>query len=255
MVQTEIRTGMFCWLDLSTPDTAASKQFYTDIFGWHYQDIPAGPDSIYTMALKSGDRVAALYFDNHEGIPAHWMPYVSVSDVEEVVKRSLELGASIVHPTMDVMGAGRMASIMDPGHAIFKLWQPLSHAGFGITEEIGALTWMELNTNDPVTQFDFYHKLFGWTSQEGEDGTGQYTHFICGGQKQAGMMKIQPEWGEVPPHWLPYFQVADINETMTAVKDKGGQVYMGPIHVKGTGDCAVMADPQGAVFAGISMAV
>jgi len=30
--------GTFCWPELSTPDPAAAKQFYTALFGWQFKD-------------------------------------------------------------------------------------------------------------------------------------------------------------------------------------------------------------------------
>ena len=27
------------------------------------------------------------------------------------------------------------------------------------------------------------------------------------------MMKLDPKWGNVPPHWMPYFQVNDCDAT------------------------------------------
>jgi predicted enzyme related to lactoylglutathione lyase len=63
-----------------------------------------------------------------------------------------------------------------------------------------------------------------------------------------GMMNKPPEMANVPPNWLIYFRVPDINAAADRVKSKGGQIMNGPMEVPG-GDWVLTAtDPQGAVF-------
>jgi predicted enzyme related to lactoylglutathione lyase len=50
-------------------------------------------------------------------------------------------------------------------------------------------------------------------------------------------------------HWLAYVDVADTEVTATKAKELGGQVLHGPISIPTVGSFAVLADPQGAVFA------
>ncbi|CAM5489580.1 hypothetical protein SVIOM74S_07577 [Streptomyces violarus] len=52
---------------------------------------------------------------------------------------------------------------------------------------------------------------------------------------------------EVPPHWLPYFAVADVDAT-TAVVQAHGDVLMVPTSVPDGPRIAVLRDPQGAMF-------
>jgi predicted enzyme related to lactoylglutathione lyase len=62
------------------------------------------------------------------------------------------------------------------------------------------------------------------------------------------MRKLSP--GEpAPPNWLPYFMVEDVDATTAKVQSGGGAVYMPPNTMEGVGRFAVLADPQGAVFA------
>ena len=51
--------GTVSWADLATRDAGAAKQFYSDLFGWDYEDIPTG-DGDYSMARIGGLEVAAL---------------------------------------------------------------------------------------------------------------------------------------------------------------------------------------------------
>jgi predicted enzyme related to lactoylglutathione lyase len=64
-----------------------------------------------------------------------------------------------------------------------------------------------------------------------------------------GIATIPKAVGEtIPPHWLPYFAVDSIEAALTTVRDEGGTVMADPIEVP-AGKFAVLADPQGAVFA------
>ena len=79
--------GTFCWVELGTTDSEAAKKFYTELFDWTFVDNPIGPDMVYTMLKKDGKDVGALYKLMPEmtaqGIPPHWLSYVSVTSADE----------------------------------------------------------------------------------------------------------------------------------------------------------------------------
>ena len=52
--------GVFCWVDLTTPDPEAAKAFYTGLFGWEADDQPIDMGGIYTMLQLEGKNVAGL---------------------------------------------------------------------------------------------------------------------------------------------------------------------------------------------------
>jgi hypothetical protein len=63
-----------------------------------------------------------------------------------------------------------------------------------------------------------------------------------------GMMNKPPEMANVPPNWLIYFRVPDIDVAVERVKANGGRVLSGPTEVPGGDRVATVADPQGAAF-------
>jgi predicted enzyme related to lactoylglutathione lyase len=80
--------GTPSWIDLASPDPAASKEFYGALFGWSFDDLPAG-DGAYTMCSK-GDKSAAGMMQLTEqmasvGMPPVWSTYVTVDDIEAAV--------------------------------------------------------------------------------------------------------------------------------------------------------------------------
>jgi len=62
-------------------------------------------------------------------------------------------------------------------------------------------------------------------------------------------MNEQMKSMHVPPNWLPYFQVTDVDATANKAKDLGAMLFVPPADIPNTGRFSVIRDPQGAVFA------
>lgn len=253
-------SGTFAWADLATTDTAAARQFYTQLFGWQAHDMPAGPDSVYTMLLLEGKEVAGLYEmaaeQKAQHIPPYWLSYVSVDDLDSMAAKAQSLNGTILLPPMDVMDAGRMALVQDPTGAIFGMWQPGQHIGAKLVNIPGTLCWNELATTSTDQAGAFYTALFGWQTSTSTSATGMpYIAFHNQGRMAAGMMQIAPEWGEMPPNWSVYFAVEDCDATVARARELGATIEMEPMEIPDTGRFAVVQDPQGAVFMVIKMYV
>ena len=53
--RTSYTPGTFSWAELVTSDADAAKSFYSQLFGWEYEDNPTGPDGpVYSMAQRDG---------------------------------------------------------------------------------------------------------------------------------------------------------------------------------------------------------
>ena len=64
-----------------------------------------------------------------------------------------------------------------------------------------------------------------------------------------GMVRMDDKFPpEVPPHWLPYFAVSDVDATAATATGAGGTVLMAPTAVPDGPRIAVLRDPQQAVF-------
>src|SRR5689334_16607983 len=163
-------SGTFCWADLGTSDATDARRFYTALFGWTADDRPAGPDTLYTMLLRDGASVAALYAQDTglAGGPPHWLSYVSVAGAAHAAQRARALGGTVVVEPFDVLDVGRMAVVEDPAGAVFALWEPRRHAGAAVVGEPDTMCWTELVTARPGVGRSFYGGLFGWVAGEGE---------------------------------------------------------------------------------------
>ncbi len=65
----------------------------------------------------------------------------------------------------------------------------------------------------------------------------------------AGLMAQTPEAAGTPPGWMGYVQVAEVDASAAQAGALGGSVSMAPHDLPGVGRFAVIADPQGAMFA------
>lgn len=251
--------GTFCWPELSTTDQRGAVSFYRRIFGWDVNEMPMGPTETYSMFEMRGRALGAAFSmrpeEREHGVPPHWNSYVSVTSVDEAVKRAAQLGGKVIMPPMDVMEAGRMAFIADPTGAVFAVWQPKQHIGARVLQEPGALCWTELQTRDATAAKKFYTALFGWSEKTSAYGPSTYTEFSVPGQMPgAGMMEMDANMAGVPPNWMPYFQVNDADGTRTSVEAAGGKAIVPPTDIPNVGRFAVLQDPQGAAFAIIKLA-
>jgi uncharacterized protein len=238
--RTSYPPGTLSWAELATSDADAAKAFYTRLFGWEYEDNPAGEEGqIYSMALRDGHHVAALFKADQ---PPHWNCYATVASADETAAAAKANGGSVMAEPFDVMDAGRMAVITDPTGAALCLWEPRKHIGATLVNTPGAMTWNDLATPDPKGAADFYGKLFGWTFEEMPGGEG-YQVIRNGDRSNGGIL---PQDG--PANWMPYFGHDDVDRLVGEIEGLGGKLYMGPAQLP-NGRIAVLADPQGAVFA------
>lgn len=232
--------GSFSWAELATSDADAAKGFYSELFGWEYDDNPAGDDQVYSMAKREGHYVAAL-FDADQ--PPHWNCYVTVASADETAAQATGHDGAVMAEPFDVMDVGRMAVITDPAGAALCLWEPRAHIGATLVNTPGSLTWNDLVTPDPEGAERFYGGLFGWTFEE-IPGAGGYRTIRNDGRMNGGIMPTQ----DGPPTWLPYFGHEDVDRLTGEIEGLGGRLYNGPVRMP-QGSIAVLGDPQGAVFA------
>jgi predicted enzyme related to lactoylglutathione lyase len=205
------------------------------------------------MLQKSGKSVGALYGlgADQKGVPPHWNIYVAVASADATAKRAKELGGKLLMEPFDVMDVGRMAIIEDKQGARICIWEAKKHIGAELINEPGTLCWAELDTNDTNSAGSFYTALFGWGKKGGGQAANEtaYTEWQQGGKSIGGMMTIPKEWGPVPPNWLVYFAVSDVDASAKKAGDLKGAAIVPPTNIPDMGRFAVLRDPQGAVFA------
>ncbi|HUS08233.1 MAG TPA: VOC family protein, partial [Bryobacteraceae bacterium] len=201
--------GAFCWVELATTDQPAAKTFYTSLFGWQVVDRPMGPNDFYSMFQLEDAHVAAAYTmrpeERSQGVPPHWMLYISTGSADQSAAKAAELGGKILAPAFDVFDIGRMAVLADPAGAVFSVWQAKKHIGLGLTGVPGTLCWADLNTPDVEGAKRFYTGLFHWNISAGEKDPSGYLHIQNGEEYIGGISPSAHLTPNVPPHWMLYF--------------------------------------------------
>jgi uncharacterized protein len=99
-------------------------------------------------------------------------------------------------------------------------------------------------TSDPDRSRDFYHRLFGWTSEDAGPEYGGYVNFSRDGDLVAGCMRDQGQGA--PDTWSIYLTSDDAAKTVEAATGSGAQVIVPPMDVMELGTMAFVADPAGA---------
>jgi predicted enzyme related to lactoylglutathione lyase len=161
--------GTFCWVELSTGDFPAAREFYTNLFGWQAWDAPLPDGGVYTM-FGIGERYVGAGTqqrdeERSQGIPPHWNAYVATEDADQAAKAAEAAGGTMLVPPFDVLESGRMTVMADPTGAAISAWQPKDHPGFGLADVPGSFGWAELWTPDTARAQAFYEEVFGWTAR------------------------------------------------------------------------------------------
>ena len=245
--------GRFVWYDLMTTDPNGAADFYTKIAGWGTQPWENSPTP-YTM-WTTGDApiggVMKLMPEMAGSVPPHWIGYVAVPNVDDSAAQAEALGGKVLTPPMDIPEVGRFAVISDPQGAAIAIFTPKdnppAHDG---APSVGEISGHELTTTDHKSAYEFYEKLFGWNKTGDFDMGDMGVYQTYGrGEQQLGGMWTKPADLPMPPNWLYYIRVPNVDEAAERVKALGGQVLNGPMDVPGGDRIAQCMDPQGAAFA------
>lgn len=119
------------------------------------------------------------------------------------------------------------------------------------TPEIGSITWCDLTVPNAEEVKDFYAKVVGWKPDA--LSMGEYNDFTMSapesGKVAAGVCHTKGSNAKLPPQWLIYITVADVDESAASCINLGGKVIVEPKDMKGYGRYCVVQDPAGAVCA------
>ncbi|MFD7134405.1 VOC family protein [Streptomyces sp. NPDC059894] len=228
-----VTEGVPCWVDAQLPDVDAGRRFYGALFGWTFESAYGAS----VWARLDGEPVAALAPKTDGRMPTVWTVYFATPDAEATARRIRAAGGQLVTAPFPVGGLGTAALAADPEGAVFGLWQPGGHRGFGVRHRPGAFAWAQLYARDTDAVNTFYGHLF----HDALFGPGADPDF-----GRAPVADVFPE--VMPPHFLVHFGVTDCEAALGAVSRLGGRVQAGPFTAS-YGTVAVVTDNQGASFA------
>ena len=118
------------WPELTTPDAVGAAAFYQGLFGWktkpdsgldkaEYIEWVNGKTSMGGLMPMRGQMCGQMW----QGVPPHWMLYVTVANCDERAAKAKELGGAMCMLPTDIPHLGRFAVVNDPQGAVFSLIQ------------------------------------------------------------------------------------------------------------------------------------
>ena len=243
-------SGEPCWADLQTRDVAAAKDFYQQVFGWSFKDLPTPDGRSYAQAFVKDQLVAVIAPQNPmqeaAGTQGQWNIYIAATDTEEISDDAVHAGGKLQFGPEPVADTGVLAFIEPPGGGTTGIWQAGTHVGSHLFNEPGALAWAELLTPEPQAAVAFFQELFGHEVTEyPQDDGGSYSTLMVNGDEVAGI--VPADEGE-DAAWQIYFGVADVRKAAEAALAAGGELLVEPEEGAETGSLATIQDPQGGIL-------
>ncbi|MER5423519.1 VOC family protein [Streptosporangium roseum] len=243
------KSGVPCWVDLSSTDVTLSVRFYREIFGWEAVFDPRPESGGHGRFTLRGKAVAGIGPSRGDGGSSVWNTWVATEDAGLTAARVREAGGEVVVEPAGVFDEGAMTVVRDPSGASVTAWQVGPRQGAEIVGEPGALAWNELVTRDTARCGAFYPAVFGWGVKDVDGAGGRCVEWQVDGHPVAGMTESGPRVPpDTPPHWLAYFAAEDVDATVARAEELGGTVVL-PRTPAPRGPVAVLADPQSALFA------
>jgi uncharacterized protein len=248
----ERHVGKIVFLELVTPNLAASKRFYGSLLGWSFQDMNVN-GARYAQATLQGDPVGGMIerpIPSGEQRQPAWLSFISVRDTDAVTRTATANGARLLFGPRDVPRRGREAIFADPQGAVFAILDSSSGDPPDAQTDMGEWIWSSLITSDADAGAAFYQTLFDYDVFDlpTGSGSGQHVMFASDNYLRASANSRPASASAMRPHWLNYIRVQDAGVMAQKVVELGGTVLVGPRVDRHGGRLAVVADPQGAVF-------
>lgn len=116
---------------------------------------------------------------------------------------------------------------------------------------VGEIVWTDLTVPDAAAVKDFYQQVVGW--QSAPVNMGDYDDFNMNlpesGETVAGICHARGQNANLPPRWLIYIRVEDVDRSAQLTVELGGNIISEPKDMESYGRFCVIQDPAGAVAA------
>lgn len=247
--------------DIAVPEHEREVRFYARVLStgehplWRAEDLM---NNLGMPIIGLGARDTA-----YARLPLQWMPHIQVADVATSVRRALGLGGRELTHAKDDAGKSQWAVLLDPNAAAFGIipvvpaeaMTPGDGAATPATPApVGRIAWLDLTVPDASATRDFYRQVVGWSAEDvamedGRDGYADYNMLGEDGAPAAGICHARGVNVGLPPVWLIYIPVGDLEESLRRVDAEGGKVVKTVRGEDGQSLYAVIQDPVGASLA------
>lgn len=117
-----------------------------------------------------------------------------------------------------------------------------------IDKTIGAISWMDLTVPEADPIRDFYKEVVGWNTMD--ISMGDYNDYCMVSPDddvvRTGICHNRGSNEGMPPAWIMYINVRDLDACMEKVRGGGGEVVHGPRKMGEKARFCIIRDPAGA---------
>lgn len=240
--------GSTVWSVLQVRSLDGVPEFYKAVLGWDVSE-----ENGVRFFTNAGQRVAELVVDAQLADDAiGWLCFLGTDDLSATIKRAEGLGAELVVTERALGAAGNAAELIDPFGVRFGLAVLEPNQFVAQSTELGRLVLVDPTNHNAETQITFHLGLFPGDVVERMD---HHINIIRNAQGLAlrGAYGLDEELREViPPHWLPWFSVADQARAVETAEANRGRVNTRDNELS-FGLWGVVVDPQGGEFKTLQM--
>lgn len=247
--------GQFIWSELMTTDLERSAAFFAGLLECDVVRTDEDPPSYFAAPRNTESPMFGLVAIKAEsGQRSHWVGTLMVDDVDQALAHTEEAGGALHAISDDVEGRDpdepRFAIVTDPQGAVVNLHQRVDGAiASDDLPGIGQIAWIELLTTDREGAAAFYKAIADFdVGPEHDRAQEGVAHALSRSGRTFGLLRDLPAGSPVPPHWVFYRRVADLELAIRHVRALGGFMYEDPAEVDG-GRRVLMLDPTGAPVA------
>lgn len=114
--------GAMLWNELATRDPKKAQDFYGKLLGWTFTKMD---DQDYWYVNNNGRMNGGMMLMTEEwgDMPANWMNYFNIENIDEAVERVKANGGSIMGQINEAPGVGRFAITTSPSGAVISIMQ------------------------------------------------------------------------------------------------------------------------------------
>ena len=254
------RVGGVLSADIAVPEHERQLRFHSRV-------LTTGEDPLWRADLMNNLGIPIIGLgartEAHADLPLQWMPHIQVADVGASAGRAVELGGSELMHGRDEEGRSQWAVLLDPNGAAFGLIAVVPAEAIppvdatpaeGPAARVGRIAWLDLTVSDAAATRDFYREVVGWGVEDfvmDDDGEAHADYVMLGGDGNpaAGICHARGTNRGLPPVWMIYLPVGDLDESLRRVGEEGGEVIKASKGDDGAHAYAAIRDPAGACLA------
>ncbi len=179
------RYGEFVWHELGCTDMAQTKEFYSGLFGWSYEDYEI-PSLKYSLITYNGQYMGGIV-ESAAGGMNQWVGAISVKKPKALMDAAVDNGAMELVKSTTLPGRGTMGLMRDPQGATFAVIN--SFNGDPEAREAGnnEWIWMELWSGNTQSSAVFYEQFYAFSNEESTVDSKPYWVFEFEDASVAGM--------------------------------------------------------------------